>query len=270
MDLRLEVVNNEMVIDWYHKETFSGRLLSFYSNHPQCHKIGTIYNLIDRAILLSHPKHHMKNIESCIGYLLNNGYPLKLIFDQINKRLKTIFINKVPSNINNGIMPVKVADKSSENKRQFFVIPYVKNISEITASIFDRSAFTVGFRSLNRLDNIIRVQKDRTEHTMKNNIVYKINCNNCAASYVGQTKRQMKTRIREHCNVISEHILNFKHNFNWDNVKILDREPNWHKRLISEMLHIKEQKNGINLQRDTELLNESYFGLLDDLSNCIK
>jgi len=127
------------------------------------------------------------------------------------------------------------------------------------------------------LDNIIRVQKDRTEHTMKNNIVYKINCSNCTASYVGQTKRQMKTRIREHCNnikldeskhsVISEHILNFKHKFDWDNVKVLDREPNWYKRLISEMLHIKEQKNGINLQKDTELLNESYFGLLNDLSN---
>jgi len=90
----------------------------------------------------------------------------------------------------------------------------------------------------------------------------------------------MKIRIREHGNnikldeskhsVISEHILNFKHNFNWDNVKILDREPNWHKRLISEMLHIKEQKNGINLQKDTEHLNESYFSLLNDLSNYIK
>jgi len=118
MDLRLEVVNNEIVIDWYHKETFSGRLLSFYSNHPQCHKIGTIYNLIGRAILLSHPKYHMKNIESCIGYLLNNGYPLKLIFDQINRRLKTIFINKLPSDINNGRMPVKTADMT---------VPIIKN-----------------------------------------------------------------------------------------------------------------------------------------------
>jgi len=148
LDLRLEVVHNEIIIDWYHKETFSGRLLSFYSNHPQCHKIGTIYNLIDRAILLSHPKYHMKNIESCIGYLLNNGYPLKLIFDQINKRLKTIFVNKLPSDINNGIIPVKSTDGNSDKKNQFFVIPYVKNISEITASFFDGSEFKIGFRSI--------------------------------------------------------------------------------------------------------------------------
>jgi len=48
MDLRLEVVNGEIALDWFHKETFSGRFLSFYSNHPRCHKIGSIYNLLDR------------------------------------------------------------------------------------------------------------------------------------------------------------------------------------------------------------------------------
>jgi len=277
MDLRLEVENGEITIDWFHKETFSGRFLSFYSNHPRCHKIGTIYNLVDRAILLSHPKHHQKNIEMCIGYLLNNGYPLKLIFEQINRRIKTLFMNKVSSDINNEIIQIKNNDVDPETKKHFFVIPYLKSISEITASLFDKSVFTVGFRCLNKLDRIIRVQKDRTEHTHKNNIVYKINCNNCEASYVGQTKRQMKTRVKEHYNnikldkskhsVISEHIVNFNHNFDWDNIKILDIESNYNKRLVSEMLHIKEQKNGINLQRDTEFLDESYFCLLNDFSN---
>jgi len=79
LDLLIRVDNGEMVLDWFQKETFSGRFLSFYSNHPICHKIGTIFNLIDRAILLSHPKYHQKNIEKCIKLLLNNGYPLGLI-----------------------------------------------------------------------------------------------------------------------------------------------------------------------------------------------
>jgi len=46
----------------------------------------------------------------------------------------------------------------------------------------------------------------------------------------------------------------------------MDSESNYNKRLISEMLHIKEQKNSINLQKDTELLDKSYFYLLDILS----
>jgi len=153
---------------------------------------------------------------------------------------------------------------------------YVKSISEITTSLFDKSIFMTGYRSLNKLDRIIIIQKDFTEHTHKNNIVYKINCNNCDASYVRQTKRKMRTKIKEHQNnikldkskhsVITEHILDFNHNFDWDNIKILDTESNYNKRLISEMLHIKEKKNGINSHKDTEFLNESYC-LLNDLSN---
>jgi len=37
------------------KNSFSGRCLSYFSSYPSCHKIGTIYSLFDRAILLSHP-----------------------------------------------------------------------------------------------------------------------------------------------------------------------------------------------------------------------
>jgi len=44
-------------------------------------------------------------------------------------------------------------------------------------------------------------------------------------------------------------------------------ETNYNKKLISEMIHIKEQKNSINLQTDTEMLDSSYFCLLDVLAN---
>jgi len=276
MDLKLEVRNGELILDWFHKETFSGRFLSFYSNHPLCHKVGVIYNLIDRAVLLSHPEYHRKNIEICIMLLINNGYPLELIFKQINKRLKMIFVNRLRSDINNETILVNNNDSELERNKRYFVIPYVKSISEITTSMFDKSLVTRGYRGLNKLDKIIKVQKDPTEHTHKNNIVYKINCNNCDASYVGQTKRKMMTRIKEHHDnikldkskhsVITEHILDLNHNFDWNNIKILDTESNYNKRLISEMLHIKEQKNGINSHNDTEFLNESYYCLLNDLS----
>jgi len=89
-----------------------------------------------------------------------------------------------------------------ENKKQFFVIPYVRSISDITASLINKSNFTAGYRILNKTDKFIKVQKDLTEHIQKNNIVYKISCKNCDATYTGQTKRQLKTRIKEHCNNI--------------------------------------------------------------------
>jgi len=62
-------------------------------------------------------------------------------------------------------------------------------------------------------------------------------------------------------------MLNCNHSFDWNNVKIVDSEPNYNKRLISEMLHIGEQSNGINSQKDTEFLDDSYYCLLNYLSN---
>lgn len=33
------------------------------------------------------------------------------------------------------------------------------------------------------------------------------------------------------------------------------------------MIHIKEQKNGLNSQKDTELLDGAYFDVLGELAN---
>jgi len=34
LDLKLIKINNSIIIDWYHKETFSGRYVNFYSQQP--------------------------------------------------------------------------------------------------------------------------------------------------------------------------------------------------------------------------------------------
>ena len=85
--------------------------------------------------------------------------------------------------------------------------------------------------------------------------------------YVGQTDRQLKIQIAEHRNhirtssrsVITEHRLDCEHDFDWNNIEILDEEPCYNKRLIFEMLHIKQQKNSFNLQTDTEDLHKRTF-----------
>jgi len=64
--------------------------------------------------------------------------------------------------------------------------------------------------------------------------------------------KQLSTRIKEHRRngnsfmshptVITQHMTEQSHSFDWD-TQILDTEPNYYKRSISEMLHIKEQVN---------------------------
>jgi len=113
---------------------------------------------------------------------------------------------------------------------------------------------------MNKLSDFIKVQKDPLPKFSKMNVVYKISCKNCDASYVGQTCKQLKMRIPNTKTIlrntstshstITEHRLQFNHDFDWEGVEILDVERNFNKRLISEMINVKCQKKGINLQTD--------------------
>jgi len=52
---------------------------------------------------------------------------------------------------------------------------------------------------------------------------------------------------------------------NWNDIKIVDNEPSYSKRLISEMIHIKKQSYDLNKQSDTELL-DTYLPMIELLS----
>ncbi|EZA61386.1 hypothetical protein X777_12293, partial [Ooceraea biroi] len=114
--------------------------------------------------------------------------------------------------------------------------------------------------------------KDKLDDLKCTEVVYRINCSDCTACYIGQTKRHLKTRINEHrsdiCrkvnthSVVSEHRLNNNHDFDWSSPSILHSEKQRKKREIAEMFLIKQCKETINLQTDTDDLPEIYDNIL--------
>ncbi|EZA55116.1 hypothetical protein X777_05294 [Ooceraea biroi] len=133
----------------------------------------------------------------------------------------------------------------------------------------------MAYSSLNKLQRFVKVQKDALPVSSNKDVVYRITCKDCDATYVGQTSRQLKTRTSEHRHhirrntnthsVITEHRLNLNHEFDWENVHILDKEKFLSKRLVSEMIHIKLQNNSLSLQADTEFLHHAYISVLKKL-----
>ncbi|TLY45849.1 MAG: GIY-YIG nuclease family protein [Gammaproteobacteria bacterium] len=131
------------------------------------------------------------------------------------------------------------------------------------------------YTGMNKLNRFIKVQKDKLTTDQHSNVVYKISCADCDASYVGQTRRLLLTRIKEHRSHISRNTLQKSvitnhrltgHEFKWEEVEVLDREPILNKRLTSEMIFIKRQKNSLNMQSDTDNLNAAYIPLLENFS----
>jgi len=263
LDLTLMRDDDRLISNWYTKPSFSGRFLNFYSQHPLIHKKGTIISLVDRVLLLSHPMYHRENLDLVIRILLDNGYPLHLIFDSIRRRL-FYRLNHKSASCNKG---------DDSRPTSFFTIPYVASIAGKFIKYFKNITFTkLAFSCYKKLNNFIKVHKDPLPLALRSNVVYKIHCSNCESTYVGQTKKTLCTRINEHrCHirrnstqpsVITDHRLTTNHDFDWEGVKIVDTETNYTKRLISEMIHIKKQKSSLNSQSDTDLLNPIYNDII--------
>ncbi|XP_071575957.1 uncharacterized protein [Temnothorax nylanderi] len=136
---------------------------------------------------------------------------------------------------------------------------YVKGLSEGIRGTLERVGFGVVYKIPKKLSAVIRRGKDRLATEKETNVVYKIDCENCDASYIGQTKRHLETRVKEHFNdtkkhdsnfsVVSKHWIQNDHNFKWSDPKILHKERNLKMREIAEMFFIKKHNNTINLKK---------------------
>jgi len=133
-------------------------------------KRGTIFSLVDRVFLLSHPDFHQKNLELVRETLLNNDYSLSLIFTVMNDKIKNL-VNK--KTLKQNEIPSKFKESHTSN---WFIIPYVSNISEKFNNVVARTKLKLAFHSLNKLSRHIKVHKDSIQNLQKKNVVYKICC----------------------------------------------------------------------------------------------
>lgn len=263
LDLTIIKNNNKLITNWFQKSISSNRLINYFSFHPIQQKRNAIFNLYDRAILLSHDSFHNDNIKKVVKILLNNNYPLEFI----QKNLKTRY---------NVLKQRESGNKQNNNSASIYgqlpkvCIPFNDSYFQLSNILKKFNLLTIP--KVNKvLSSVIRLGKDSTNLWDMNGIVYKFNCNDCSATYIGESKRTLKTRISEHKNrkkvetVVNRHQIVHNHSFNFENVKVIDREPNYKKRKISEMLHIKCNDFTINMKEDIQFLSNTYFPLLSKL-----
>jgi len=130
---------------------------------------------------------------SLVELCLDNGYSLDF-FDRVNSRIKTLInskrnsTSKISSNKENNY-----ADNSFIFKK-FIIFPYITKISELASSTIDKIKYITEYRVLNSLEKFIKVHKDTNQFLSNNNVVYKISCKDCDASYVGKTKKTTKNK----------------------------------------------------------------------------
>ena len=264
LDLTIIRNNQKIITNWYKKKSSSNRTLNYFSNHPLQLKINIIYNLVDRAIGLSDKRFHHNNLKIIKNILNENNYPKDFMTKFINKRLYK-FKNQLIDNTHQSN-----CNKDVYIRMPKLQIPYNQNFFSKCKGIL-RSFNIIPIPKINKNNqNIVTLGKDKSIKWDKTGVVYKFNCKNCPVTYVGETKRSLNIRINEHktCKkdtVVTAHMRNLGHVFDFEKTKILDNESIYKKRIISEMVHIASSHHSINKKEDTQCLSAIYKPIIRKL-----
>lgn len=231
------------------------------------YKIGTIINLVDRAIKLSDPIFHSKNLELIYKVLRLNDYAHDLLCKHIRFRHNSILATLDQNNNDSVSSDLEVP------RKKFVSIPYVSGLFESLSRILSKYNIRLVGTNNSDLSFLFDSGKDKLPLENRSNVVYKIPCDDCNGVYIGQTYRQLRTRVKEHKYNIKEdvsrhtaltkHVTNHNHSFGYDNISILDEEPRSYKRLLLEMCNIVGHSNSVNLRQDIQHLSNIYSSAVD-------
>jgi hypothetical protein len=121
--------------------------------------------------------------------------------------------------------------------------------------------------------------KDPLEDNERTRLIYYIPCKNCLKAYIGLIWRQFITkRKKQHIygqnkagakknrTALEDHVVNEGHQFDFDNMRILDTNSNYGKLKILEMLHINANDT-VNKRSDVSNTIHQYSGLLHHLKS---
>jgi len=132
-------------------------------------------------------------------------------------------------------------------------IPYVKGVSEKIKRICAKERIYVYFSSSRTIGSFLNRVRPHTDPNDITGVIYRIPCQDCDHSYVGETGRTLRTRLSEHrrnCrngeverSGVAQHTIEEDHRIDWEGSTVINREKNWFKRRVKEALLIRKHPN---------------------------
>ena len=243
--------NNKLQTTVYRKPTHTDRLLDQSSYNPTSHKATTIRTLTRRAQLVCDSPN---SLQDETDYLYN-------VFSKNN--YNTDFVRRnthsnTDTQTNSG--PVTTA-----------TVPYIRGTSETIARILQPYNIRVAHKPITTLRRLLTNVKDKDKPEDRQGAVYKIKCCDCQASYIGETGRNLSTRLTEHKratrngdvnNHIAEHHLQTKHQIDWDSATCITYSTDYHQRLTLESWFTNLEQTPLNRSQQ---LPAPYKRLIDGM-----
>ncbi|XP_023209413.1 uncharacterized protein LOC111612434 [Centruroides sculpturatus] len=185
------------------------------------------------------------------------GYPQRLV-------------KKWELKINN---PKTQQDNKKTNRIKYIRFPYIKGLHKQIDNKISNMHFKLApsyqkmYTKLKQFEN----EKKQQPPTETKNVVYKIHCT-CSDNkyYIGETKRKLKTRLKEHTADLKYNRLNSAFHdhctmndctIDKDNIQILHKEKETYSRKFKESVEILKSKKCINKNLSIKI-NENWLNIL--------
>ena len=230
----------KVTISIYRKPTHTDRYLHYSSHHPEYVKRGMATCLFHRARTIAVGDNIQKEEQHLRMVLRANDYPEHVI--------------------QAAAKPKKKRTTTTEEQPKYTIcLPYIAGIGEdlrrVCRKYNIRTVFTTMCTIRRKLTNV----KDADPSLKRSRVVYSIPCS-CGLKYIGETKRNLETRLKEHQtatirgetekSAIAQHAWEEQHQPQWNNIVILDHARNDNILLIKEAIHITSAGQHSLLNRD--------------------
>jgi len=227
----------------YRKPTHSDRYLNYHSFHTHSHNIPVIDSLVTRALSVCSKNNLETELNYIISKLILNDYPKHLI----QKRIK-ILKEK----------PQKIEEETR------LVLPYMGNLTyQIARTIKSKIPTSFGYLTGRKISEIlVKNHKDTIKKSECG--IYKLTCNECNACYIGETKRDFKTRLKEHeadirhnrilTSAVALHYTEFPdRSINKNKSSLIELEARNFQRKYKESLYIRSIPKKMNLDNGIQI-----------------
>ncbi|UYV70907.1 hypothetical protein LAZ67_8001073, partial [Cordylochernes scorpioides] len=154
------------------------------------------------------------------------------------------------------------------------IIPYIREVDNEISRILKKCKYNIWYSTGTKREFLTRnnIMKDNIGTSKPNNVIYGIKCTECDKIYVGETGRNLETRIKEHqqgllerraLSKIGEHALFSGHRPDWNDIEIFHRNIKFKKeRLFLEGWVSREfGKRTINTFEDIPQQYASFLNL---------
>ncbi|BHF62797.1 hypothetical protein SprV_0200578300 [Sparganum proliferum] len=199
----------------FRKATNTMQVLNFNSNHPISHKrscVRTLYRRVETHC--SEPEDKIAETQYLRRVFKANGYPRNFVDRCIRKR----------------------DERPNRTDTKFWrALPYVKKVSEAVGRLLAPLGVGVAHRPEATIRRRIMKPKDPLPRLETSGVVYRIWCSCGQSNYVGETGRQLRTRMAEHAaavrrndasSQVAAHSTRSGHTLKVDEAEILARGDN--------------------------------------------